>query len=56
LAGQDLKGRTMTFTASRILCLIAVIVFALATFGVSFPVVAIVPLGLTFLAASFLVP
>lgn len=46
----------MVFTTSKLLCLIAVIVFALATFGVAFPVVAIVPLGLTFLAASFLVP
>lgn len=46
----------MTFTASRVLLLVSVIIFALATFGVAFPVVAIVPLGLTFLAASFLVP
>jgi hypothetical protein len=46
----------MTFTASRLLLLIAIILFVLAAFGVAIPVVQIVPLGLTFFAASFLVP
>lgn len=46
----------MTFTASKLLCLIALVMFVLAAFGVALPVVQIVPLGLTFLAASFLVP
>lgn len=46
----------MTFTASKLLCLIALVMFVLGAFGVSLPVVQIVPLGLTFLAASFLVP
>jgi hypothetical protein len=46
----------MTFTASKLLCLIALVCFVLATFGVGLPIVQLVPLGLTFLAASFLVP
>ena len=46
----------MEFSASRLLVLVAVILFALAAFGVSFSSVAIVPLGLACLAASFLVP
>ena len=46
----------MVFTASKLLCLIAIILFALAAFGVALPLVQIVPLGLCFLAASFLVP
>ena len=46
----------MTFTASRLLILIAVILFVLAAFGVAIPVVQIVPLGLACFAASFIVP
>lgn len=46
----------MTFTASRLLLLIALILFVLAAFGVTLPLVQIVPLGLTFFAGSFLVP
>jgi hypothetical protein len=42
-------------TVSKLLVLIAVLLFVLAAFGVSLPV-AIVPLGLAFLSASFLVP
>lgn len=45
----------MTFTVSRLLALIACVLFVLAAFGVGLPV-GIVPLGLAFLAASFLVP
>jgi hypothetical protein len=51
------QGRTfITFTASRLLILIALILFVLAAFGVAIPVVQIVPLGLAFFAASFIVP
>jgi hypothetical protein len=46
----------MTFTVSRLLILIALILFVLAAFGISLPVVQILPLGLAFLAASFIVP
>ena len=46
----------MTFTASRLLVIIALIIFVLAAFGVAIPVVQLVPLGLAFLAASFIVP
>lgn len=45
----------MVFTVSKFLLLIAVILFVLAAFGVTFPI-GIVPLGLAVLAASFLVP
>lgn len=45
----------MTFTVSRLLALVACILFVLAAFGVSLPI-GIVPLGLAFLAASYLVP
>lgn len=45
----------MPVTASRLLCLIAAILFVLAAFNVSLPI-GIVPLGLAFLASSFLVP
>lgn len=45
----------MTFTASRVFLLIAVICFALAVFSVSLPI-ALVPLGLVFFAAAGLVP
>ena len=44
----------MVISASRILVLIAAALFLLAAFGVGLPV-AVVPLGLAFLAASFLV-
>lgn len=43
-------------TVSRVLVLIAVIIFVLAAFGVSFATVGLVPLGLAVFAASFLVP
>jgi hypothetical protein len=47
----------MTFTASKLLVLIAVICFALAAFGLgSLGPVSTVPLGLLFGFASFLVP
>lgn len=45
-----------SFTFARFLVLVAAGCFLLATFGVSVPVVALVPLGLTFWAASVLVP
>lgn len=44
------------FTISKLLMLIALLVFVLATFGVTLGVVALAPLGLAFLAASYLVP
>jgi fatty acid desaturase len=50
------RKTVVTFTASKLLCLIALVCFVLATFGVGLPIVQLVPLGLTFLAASFLVP
>lgn len=40
---------------ARVLVLIAVILFVLASFGLTMPPVALVPLGLAFLAASHLV-
>ena len=46
----------MTFTTSRLLIIIALILFVLAAFGVAIPFVQIVPLGLAFFAASFIVP
>jgi hypothetical protein len=46
----------MVFTVSRLLVLVAVIIFVLAAFGVSVPLVQLVPLGLAFFASSFLVP
>lgn len=46
----------MTFTASRLLLLIALILFVLGAFGVALPLVQIVPLGLAFFASSFLIP
>lgn len=45
----------MTFSASKLLVLIATVLFVLAAFGVSLPV-GIVELGLACFAASFLVP
>lgn len=46
----------MNFTASKLLALLACIVFVLAAFGVSLPVITLVPLGLAFLAAAMIVP
>lgn len=43
-------------TISRVLVLIAVIIFVLAAFGVSLGAVALVPLGLAIWAAAALVP
>lgn len=43
-------------TISRVLVLIAVIVFVLAAFGVSLGTLALVPLGLAIWAAAALVP
>jgi hypothetical protein len=42
-------------TASRLLLLVAVIVFVLAAFSVSLGTLVLVPTGLAFFAASFLV-
>jgi hypothetical protein len=50
------KANQMTFTASRLLIVIALVLFVLAAFGVTLPIVELVALGLAFLAASFLVP
>ncbi len=44
------------FTFSRVLVLLAVVIFVLAAFGVSFGVVALVPLGLAVWAAASLIP
>jgi hypothetical protein len=46
----------MTFTASRLLCLVAVICFVLAAFGVMLGTLNLVDLGLAAGFASFLVP
>lgn len=43
-------------TVAKVLVLIAAALFLLAAFGVAFPVVSLVPLGLAFLAASYLMP
>lgn len=43
-------------TVSRVLVLIAVIIFVLAAFGVSLGTVALIPLGLAVWAAASLVP
>lgn len=45
----------MTFTASRLLLVLALICFVLAAFSVSLPI-GLLPLGLAFFATSFLVP
>ena len=45
-----------TITASKILVLLACIIFVLAAFGVSPGSLALVPLGLAFWAAAQLVP
>lgn len=44
------------FTTSRLLLLVALVLFILAAFGVGFPGVALVPLGLAFVVASYLAP
>jgi hypothetical protein len=46
----------MTFTASRLLVLIALVLFVLAAFGVAFSSINTLALGLAFFAGSFLVP
>ncbi len=46
----------MTITASRVLILIALVIFVLAAFGVSLGSVGLVPLGLAVWAAAQLVP
>lgn len=43
-------------TIGSILILIAVILFSLATFGVTFSSVGIIPLGLAFFAAGHIFP
>ena len=43
-------------TAQKVLLLIACLCFVLVAFGVTVPLVALLPLGLAFLAAAFLVP
>ena len=45
-----------SFTVSRVLVLVAVILFVLAAFSVSLGPVGLVPLGLAVFAASWLVP
>lgn len=45
----------MKVTASKVLALIACIVFVLAAFGVGLGAVGMVPLGLAFLAAALVV-
>lgn len=44
------------FTVSKLLVLIGLILFVLAAFNVAIGGVALLPLGLAFLAASYLVP
>ena len=46
----------MTFTASRLLVVIALILFVLAAFGVALANINLIALGLAFWAASLLVP
>jgi hypothetical protein len=50
------KEAPVTFTASRLLVVIALILFVLAAFSVSLGAVNLLALGLAFFAASFLVP
>ena len=47
---------TPYLTVSRLLVLVAVIIFVLAAFGVSLGTVSLVPLGLAVWAAASLVP
>lgn len=44
------------FTVSRLFVLIALVVFVLAAFGVSFASIGLVPLGLALYMVSHLVP
>lgn len=46
----------MTFTASKLLLLVSIILFVLAAFGVSFGPAGLTEIGLAFFASSFLVP
>jgi hypothetical protein len=46
----------MRMSASRLLILVAVILFVLETLGVRLGSLSLLPLGLAFFAASFLVP
>lgn len=46
----------MTFTASKILVVVALVCFILAAFGVTLPFVSLGWFGLAWIAASFLVP
>lgn len=46
----------MTFGASALLCLVAVVLFVLAAFEVALGGVLLVPLGLAFFAAAHIVP
>jgi hypothetical protein len=48
------RGATVTWSLRSILLLVAVILFVLAALGVSIGAVSLVPLGLAFFAAAFL--
>ncbi len=50
------EPRSSYFYASRVLLIIALLVFVLAAFGVKPGPVEMVPAGLAFFAASFLIP
>ena len=54
--GRARKERTLPFTVSKLLVLVAVICFVLAAFGVQLAPVDLIALGLAFGFASFLVP
>lgn len=44
------------FTAAKLLLLVALVLFVLSAFGVGFPGVSLVPLGLAFMVSSYLAP
>lgn len=51
---QWVSGYPSNFMAKKVLLLIAVVIFILATFGVSFSHVSLVPFGLAFVAGALL--
>ncbi len=53
---KESTNMTATFSVSKVLLLIAIILFVLTAFGVQFGPANLLPIGLAFFASSFLVP
>ena len=53
---MSIRTGNLSFGPRQILLILAVICFVLAAIGVNLGVIALTPLGLAFLAGSFLVP